>query len=154
MAWHGWRRGLLLSKFGGKAEARTLLQLLFAPPYIINLSTACGQNYTNTIIKSSFPQIPNKSLCLNFLNKRNPKLLPKNMCHCWRLKVTDAVKDGRPRFVYFEETINSSSSLSVKIIHRWSALLSLMLLSCGDNLKHRHRRNVTSHHSFSLFWQF
>ena len=54
------------------------------------------------------------------------------MCHSWRLKVTDALKDGRPRFVYFEETINSCSSLSVtKIIQRWSPLLSVILLACG-----------------------
>ena len=32
----------------------------------------------------------------------------------------------------------------------------LSLKTCANYsfLKHRHRRNVTSHHSFSLFWQF
>ena len=32
---------------------------------------------------------------------------------------------------------------------------SMSLFCCRDNrIKHRHRRNVTSHHSFSLLWQF
>ena len=50
------------------------------------------------------------------------------------------MKDGRPQFVYFEETINSSSSLFVKIIHLASAAarqfaLALLLRIFCENLK-------------------